>query len=179
MQCQGCDKAVTGLVCEACGAIAPPRLVDKFAALGVPRAYALDRELLDARYRDLSRRLHPDRFARATARERMLSLQAATSLNEAYRTLKDPVQRAEYLLELSGVKIGDNEPVDPELLEEMLDLRESGAEAAGVAARRDAVWQAVERGFAAGAPLGEIKKGLVELRYLSRFLEEREGKDEH
>lgn len=193
MTCAECQN-VTGLVCEACGAIPPPRSgVDKFAALGVPRRFALDPERLEARYRELSRRLHPDRFARAEARERMLSLQAATTLNDAYRTLRRPIPRAEYLLELEGLKLAAGDRVPEAFLLEIMALREGLAEAkaagdaarlaamfAAMRARRDASFAGVEAAFAElergqgerAAILARIKDELVNLRYFQRFLDE-------
>src|SRR2546423_1889728 len=98
MICVECDKEVgDGLACPACGAVQTPRAgADRFALLGVAPRFDVDERELDARYRELSRKLHPDRFARAPAKARMRSLQAATALNDAYRTLRDPIKRAEY-----------------------------------------------------------------------------------
>lgn len=160
----------------------------------MPRTFALDAQELEARYRELSRKLHPDRFAKAPARERMLSLQAATTLNESYRTLKVPVRRAEYLLELLGTKLGENDPVDPDFLLEILELREElaevkasgdrkslGALGHGMRARKDAAMRRVADGFTAyerdadAARLGEIRDSLVSLRYFQRFLDEHEA----
>jgi molecular chaperone HscB len=195
MTCTTCHQpARGGLLCD-CGAILPPRPnADRFAALGVPRTYALDTKELEVHYRDLSRKLHPDRFAKAPPRERMLSLQAATTLNEAYRVLRTPVRRAEYLLDLFGAKVGDQDPVEPGFLMEILELREElgEAKAAGDAAslsrlfaamqeRKDAAMRRVADGFAAyehepdAALLADVKVSLVSLRYFQRFLDEHEA----
>src|SRR4029079_10447293 len=108
--CWSCEKdAGEGPLCVACGAPQPVSTHgvrdDYFAVLGVPRAYALDVSALEARYKELSRKLHPDRFARADPRAKRAALQRTVQLNEAWRALKDPVKRAEYLLELGGVKL--------------------------------------------------------------------------
>ena len=74
-----------------------------FALFGLPQTFAQDLRLLDARYREQVAAYHPDRFASASDAEKRLSLQAATRVNEAYQTLKNPLTRARYLLELAGV----------------------------------------------------------------------------
>src|SRR5205823_10770499 len=115
----------------------PPSLrctLDKFAVLGFPRAYDLDERALEESFRALSRKLHPDRFARATPRERRFSLEQTTILNDAYRTLRDPVKRAEHLLELRGVKVAGEErgagaSMPQEFLEQAMDDREKLLEA--------------------------------------------------
>jgi molecular chaperone HscB len=170
-------------VCETCGAVQAPR-GDEFARLGVERRFELDAGELEARYRELSRKLHPDRFAKADARERMLSLQASTALNEAYRTLKQPVKRAERLLELAGAGLGDDDAVDQEFLIEILALREALLDAklegnqqavqammADMRARRDAAMSEIARLFAVN-DLDGIKQRLIALRYFQRFLDE-------
>jgi molecular chaperone HscB len=184
-ECWSCHEAANGLVCGKCGAVQAPRAgADKFALLGLTRGYAVDGEALERRFRELSRRLHPDRFAKAGAKERMLSLQASTALNDAYRVLRDPVKRAEYLLELAGARIGENDPVDPEFLMEMLELREASpgkdheALARDVRGRRDAALREVERLFASGGAPEAIKHQLTSMRYFQRFLNEMEGREE-
>lgn len=121
------------MTCETCGAVQPPRPLDHFARLGLEPSFALDRGDLEERYFALQRRFHPDRFANRPARERSLSLQHASNFNEAYETLKEPLSRAEYLLELRGASHRsacettiDNE----EILIEALERREAldGAE---------------------------------------------------
>ncbi len=145
----------------------------KFAVLGVPQRYDLPAEELEQRYRELSLKLHPDRAAKA---ERGRALAAATALNDAYRALRSPVGRAEHLLELAGMTIGDNEPVDEQFLVEVLELRERAA--AGdptvkpeVAARRDAALARLPELFGEGR-LEDAKAELIALRYYDRLLEE-------
>ena len=74
--------------------------------LGLPARYAVDLAAAEAAYKDLSRQVHPDRFATADPRARRASLARTVQLNEAWRTLKDPVRRAEYLLTRAGIDIG-------------------------------------------------------------------------
>jgi molecular chaperone HscB len=147
----------------------------KFAVLGVPERYDLSSEELERRYRELSLKLHPDRAAKA---ERARALSAATALNDAYRALRSPVARAEHLLELRGVTIGDNEPVAQELLVDILELRERLAAGDGsvrpeVAARRAAVLARLRELFEAGR-LDEVKADLIAVRYYDRLLQEEE-----
>ena len=99
---------------------------DYFALLGLPRRFAVDRAELERRYLERSRAVHPDR---APAEERTGAAGQAMELNQAYRALKRDLPRAEHLLALEGVTIGDNQPVAPELLAEMLELREQLDEA--------------------------------------------------
>jgi molecular chaperone HscB len=80
-------------------------LKNHFELFGLTPAYALDLEKLDGAYRDIQARVHPDKFAHAGDAERRASLQMTTQVNEAYRTLKSPLRRAVYLLELKGVDV--------------------------------------------------------------------------
>jgi len=161
----------------------------KFAILGVPESYDLSGDDLERKYRELSLRLHPDRFAKAPAAERVAALSKSTALNEAYRTLRSPVGRAEHLLELAGKPLREGETVDQAFLLEILELREALAEAraaddtaradtlgAEVAARREAALGRLPELFAAGS-LDEAKAELIALRYFQRFLDEHAGKD--
>lgn len=99
-------------------------MTDYFTLLGVPRQLNLPLPDLQARFYDLSRELHPDRFVRKPEAERQQALQTSSQLNDAYRTLKDPLKRAEYLLKLEGYDIGEqgSKNVPPELLEEVFEL---------------------------------------------------------
>jgi molecular chaperone HscB len=184
MICWSCERATeAGGECASCGAIQPPNpKADYFAVFGVERRFALDLEALEGRYREQSRKLHPDRFAKADARARRASLQRSVQLNEAWRTLKDPFRRAEYLLSLSDVSLAKDVP--PSLLMETLELREELAEARAAGddarvqamaramrARVDAAMQTVAAGLAAGE-LDRVAAELVSLRYYRRFMEE-------
>ena len=102
-----------------------------FELFGLAPAYALDLEHLDRAYRDIQAHVHPDRFAHAGDAERRASMQMTTQVNEAYRILKSPVQRASYLLELNGVDTGfeTNTAMPREFLMEQMEMREKLDEA--------------------------------------------------
>ena len=105
-----------------------------FELFGLPARYALDAGALDDAYRALQRQVHPDRHATADDTSRRLALQAAARVNEAYRTLGDPVERARYLLGLRGVDAFDetDTSLDVGFLERQLERRERAAEALGI-----------------------------------------------
>ena len=99
--------------------------------MGLPAAFAVDTGKLERGYRDLQSRVHPDKFAAAPAAEKRVAMQWATRANEAYRTLRDPVARARYLLSLQGFDTGEetNTAMPPDFLMEQMELREATAEA--------------------------------------------------
>jgi molecular chaperone HscB len=103
--------------------------LDHFAFFSLPRKMALDEAALEAKYYELSRQLHPDFFMNAPASKRILSLEASARLNGAYKTLKDTIQRAVYLVELESGKLAENEAKPPvDLLEEIFDAQEAADE---------------------------------------------------
>jgi len=200
MICWSCQKAAGDAVfCPACGAVQPPDpRADYFRVLGIPCVFAVDLAVLEQRYKELTKLLHPDRFARAEPRARRASLERSVQLNAAWRCLRDPIRRAEYLLSLHGIDIGERAgssreasehatlPVPPVMLMEVLELREALAAShaakdvhetealiAKVRGRLDAVMQDVATGFAASPPeLSTIAARLVAVRYYRRFLDE-------
>ena len=127
--CWSCKGPLTAgaLFCSTCEAVQPPAPVDHFVRLGVERAFEVDVPALDRRYFDLQRQLHPDRFATKAPKEKALSQQQATALNDAYETLKDPLKRADYLVHLEGVGVlpeGCNLVQDQSILIEAMEMRE-------------------------------------------------------
>lgn len=107
-----------------------------FDLFGLARAFALEVDALERSYREIQSRVHPDRFAHAGDAERRASLQWTTRVNEAYRTLKDPVQRARHLLELHGVDVAfeTNTAMPADFLAQQMELREALEEAKSSAA---------------------------------------------
>ncbi len=202
MICWSCEKnAGGGALCASCGAIQPPDPgADHFQVLGARRAFEVDLAAIERRYRELTRTLHPDRFAKADPRARRASLQRSVQLNEAWKTLRDPVRRAEYLLSLSGIEVGGEEgtrrlgeggerqrvPVPQDLLMEILELREALMDArqahddgrvaelsAEVRGLRDGAMADVTEALGATPPaLDAATRALVAVRYYDRFLEE-------
>ncbi len=102
-----------------------------FELFGLPPVFSLDQEMLEKAYRDIQSQVHPDRFAHAGDAERRASLQWTTRVNEAYRTLKSPVQRGKHLLELHGVDVAfeTNTAMPTEFLMQQMELREKLEEA--------------------------------------------------
>jgi molecular chaperone HscB len=157
--------------------------MDHFARLGLPAALELDAATLDKAYFARQRQWHPDRFVGKPPEERAKASVEAAALNDAYRTLKDPLSRAIYLAELRGVELpGDGKTIDdPELLMEVMDAREELHEASSIAevdalarfAREDLqkALDGLPRLFSANDKAA-IRKTLLRLRYLDKFAEE-------
>jgi molecular chaperone HscB len=122
-----------------------------FELLGLPVAYSIDGAQLERGYRDLQTRVHPDRFAASAEAERRVAMQWATRANEAYRTLRDPLERARYLLSLKGFDTGEesNTAMPADFLMQQMEWREAAAEGR---ATRD------------GAALRDLRHGLGEER---------------
>jgi molecular chaperone HscB len=98
-----------------------------YQLFGLPRTFAIDAAQLDSRYRELQRIVHPDRYVNASDQERRLAMQQATRINEGYQTLKDPLKRGRYLLELDGFEFSEQHHTtrDPEFLMRQMELREA------------------------------------------------------
>src|SRR5215475_2720279 len=105
----------------------PVELPDYFAIFGLPRKLWIETSELEQTFLQMSWKLHPDNFVKATEQERELSLKRSSELNDAYRTLRDPIARVEYLLGIEGErKEGEKkQQAPPELLEEVFELNES------------------------------------------------------
>jgi molecular chaperone HscB len=136
--CWSCGTMRAVHFCESCGKVQPPAPVDYFTFFGLPRKLNLDVAALEKDFYELSRKLHPDINARAGSQEQEWSLQQSSLLNDAYRTLKDPIKRTQYLLKLEGVELEEQSKsateraraagetkkqiVPPDLLEEVFEL---------------------------------------------------------
>jgi molecular chaperone HscB len=130
--CWWCGEMRAAQFCRNCGKIQPPRPSDHFSFFGLERRLNLDTAALEREMYRRSRQLHPDLYARSTAEEQKWSLEQTSKLNDAYRALRDPVRRTEYLLLIEGIRSasepenGDaekkKEAVPAELLEEVFEL---------------------------------------------------------
>ena len=155
-----------------------------FELLGLPVGFAVDSSRLERGYRDLQSRVHPDRFAASTDAERRVAMQWATRANEAYRTLRDPLARARYLLQLKGFETDEesNTSMPPDFLMQQMEWREAAAEAraehdarglehlrAHLTEARDAMLDQLERAL----DTGQYDAGCSLVRKL-RFLEKLE-----
>jgi molecular chaperone HscB len=103
--CWSCGSMRAAHFCESCGKVQPPVPVDYFSFFGLPPKLNVDVAVLEKSFYELSRRLHPDLNARAGSQEQEWSLEQSSLLNDAYRTLRDPIKRTEYLLRLEGVEL--------------------------------------------------------------------------
>ncbi|CAH0538814.1 co-chaperone HscB [Vibrio marisflavi] len=100
--------------------------MNHFELFGLPSQFQLDGSLLSSHFRELQKRFHPDKFASASERDRLIAVQKAAQINDAYQVLKHPISRAEYLLSEQGVDIrGEQQTLqDPMFLMEQMELRE-------------------------------------------------------
>jgi molecular chaperone HscB len=167
-------RADATLECRNCGAGAPVdehfcpqcsrilslgRYGDYFSFFGLPRQLGIDREDLERRFRDLSRKFHPDYFYNAPPADRLASLERSSYLNDAYRALRNPISRIEHLLAVEGLASPKSEEgsakVPPALLEEVFalneeldeirELREAGGDSAQLRARLEAARAPIDR----------------------------------
>ncbi|MBV8453410.1 MAG: hypothetical protein JOZ29_14240 [Deltaproteobacteria bacterium] len=129
VQCLSCARQQEPrIICSQCGAPLATDL-DLFAALGLPRLLQIDIAELENAYHDLGRRIHPDRFASASPQLRDASLRATSLITRAYRTLRDPISRGLYWLELHGHKLSENnKQVPPDLAELVFEVQEQLSE---------------------------------------------------
>jgi molecular chaperone HscB len=196
-ECWRC-AARTGLgpACLSCEAPQPvDRDPDLFDVLGLPHRLTIAREALERRYLDASRIVHPDRHQTADERTRVLSVSASAAVNLAYRTLREPVARGRYWLELHGEALGrDNNQVPPGLLTLVFETQEALETFRAGGTTRDAiltihgalderlrglvldlaehyaVWDTTDP--AAGSVLQELKRRLSEIAYLGTLTED-------
>lgn len=136
--CWSCGTMREAHFCGACGKVQPPVPVDYFTFFGLRRKLNIDNAQLEHEFYELSRKLHPDLYARADKQEQQWSLEQSSQLNDAYRTLRDPIKRTQYLLRLEGIELEEQsknateqaratgevkkQVVPPDLLEEVFDL---------------------------------------------------------
>lgn len=136
--CWSCGAMRAAHFCGSCGKVQPPAPVDYFTFFGLPAKLDIDAAVLEKDFYQLSRKLHPDLSARASSQEQEWSLEQSSLLNDAYRTLRDPIKRTQYLLKLEGVELEEQSKaateqarargevkkqiVPPDLLEEVFEL---------------------------------------------------------
>jgi molecular chaperone HscB len=127
--CWSCHERSLGThFCSSCGKLQQiPQSVDYFSIFELPKKLWIEMGSLEKKFLQLSWKLHPDNFVNASETERELSLKQSSELNDAYRVLRDPVARVEYLLGIEGMrKEGEHkQQAPPELLEEVFELNES------------------------------------------------------
>jgi molecular chaperone HscB len=166
---------------------------DAFGLLGLSPRFDIEPAQLERAFFERTKELHPDRFATAPVAERVAALSRSRALNDAYQLLKRDASRAEYLLAREGLTIGDNERIDPALVMELLEEREVLSEArqrgdtaeierlcASMRQRRRGALDLVatlfrtadDAGDARAIHLGDIKRQLILLRYVERYLQE-------
>ena len=137
-ECWSCGTMRAAHYCQECGKVQPPAPDDYFTFFGLPYKLKLDTSQLERDFYSLSRKLHPDINAKANSQEQEWSLEKTSQLNDAHRTLKDPILRTEYLLRLQGVQLEEQskaateaarksgaakkQVVPPDLLEEVFEL---------------------------------------------------------
>ena len=136
--CWSCGAMRAAHFCGSCGKVQPAEPVDYFTFFGIPPKLSLDVPALEKEFYELSRKLHPDLNARGGNLEQQWSLEQSSLLNDAYRTLRDPIKRTEYLLHLEGIVLEEQSKsateqaratgevkkqiVPPDLLEEVFEL---------------------------------------------------------
>ena len=165
VSCWACHAALgqNDHFCGACGKVQPAAATDFFSFFGLPRRLNLDVAALEHEFYRLSRKLHPDVYARASQQEQQWSLEKSSQLNDAYRALKDPIERTAYLLRLEGVQLEEQskaatekarttgeekkQVVPPDMLEEVFELNLQLQE-----------WRSGERGPEVLAQLESAKK---------------------
>ena len=166
---------------------------DYFSLFSLPRSFDVDKSALRARYRELQGESHPDRLAAASEAEKLAAVQLSSRLNDAFATLKEPLSRAAYLLELEGVSVAEvsQSDLNMEILLEQMQLREAVAEApegeaglsvllplkADIGARLEAGHQRFADSLEADE-LERAKQCFHELQFLDKLFREIEASEE-
>lgn len=195
-RCPQCDAQLNNwIACDSCESLFDvDRPVTHFELFDLPQGFGIDHELLSRAYRKLARRVHPDRFADGSERDRELATRLSARLNEAFQTLRDPVRRADYLLtQLGGPTAAECREVPGSLLAEVMEIREKIEEAKSkgdsssfealheaITARRDSTIHGIEALCAKldGAPgeTGrELRKLLNSMKYFDNLLSDLAG----
>lgn len=169
-----------------------------FELFELPVSFEIDLQDLSQRYRELQRVVHPDKFVNASDRERLLSVEKAVAINEAYQILKTPQRRARYMLEIQGVSFDDEKDmaVDPAFLMEQIELREALGELSQTAdpmatlnnimadiKKRiadviDGLSQGLEQGQLDNVQKSSLKQSIHKMQFLNKLQEEAEYQEE-
>jgi molecular chaperone HscB len=163
-RCWSCGDMRAEHFCAECGHVQPAEPTDFFSFFGMTRKLELDEAALEREFYALSRKLHPDVYSRASTREQVWSLEKTSQLNDAYRTLKDPISRTEYLLLLQGIQ-----------LEEQSKTATEKARTAGVDKKQTVPAELLEEAFELNMMLEEAKLGGVDEELRGQLKETREG----
>jgi len=163
-RCWSCGDMRAEHFCGECGHVQPALPTDFFSFFGLPRLLELDEDQLEAEFYKLSRKLHPDVYSRASEREQQWSLEKTSQLNDAYRTLKDPISRTEYLLMLQGIQ-----------LEEQSKIATEQARAFGVEKKQTVPAELLEEAFELNMLLEEAKQGGVDDDVRSQLVSTRDA----
>ena len=150
--------------CAECGHVQPAEPTDFFSFFGLPRKLQVDEAVLEHNFYTLSRKLHPDVYSRASAREQAWSLEKTSQLNDAYRTLKDAISRTEYLLGLEGIQ-----------LDEQSKTATEKARTTGVEKKQSVPAELLEESFELSMLLEEAKAGGVDGDLRSQLMATRAG----
>jgi molecular chaperone HscB len=186
LKCWHCASPLSeaDLFCPSCSKIQPPGQIDHFIRLSMPYDFDLGIKNLEVSYFSLQTKLHPDRFAQKSEKEKLFSMQQSMSINEAYTIIRNPLFRAEYMLALQGIIVNtDNSNVKPSqdiLLESMKDrerLEQSRTDdemralkIETLEAQLSAI-DAIKHGFIE-SKLEEAAQNTIKLRYLEKLIEE-------
>jgi len=163
-RCWSCGDMRAEHFCGECGHVQPALPTDFFSFFGLPRRLELDEAALEHEFYALSRKLHPDVYSRASAKEQAWSLEKTSQLNDAYRTLKDPISRTEYLLMLEGIQ-----------LEEQSKIATEQARAFGIDKKQTVPAELLEEAFELNMLLEEAKLGGVDEDLRGQLVAIREG----
>ncbi|KNC56362.1 DnaJ-domain-containing protein 1 [Thecamonas trahens ATCC 50062] len=191
--CWSCGSGVAqsaSLTCGSCGSVLPlpDKEPDLFAVLGLPRTYKVDTGRLETAFKKAQRAMHPDRFAAAAGPEETYASQASALCNKAVGVLRDPIERAMYLLASSGYDLEEMTLADePELLMEVLEAQEEVAEATDLdllhqlQAQAEARCASTEAAFAAlidgpSDNLPAAQRKAIEMKYWNNI---REAANDH
>lgn len=180
----GADLEATNFFCTKCNKIQPPSQQNHFQRLGVSEGFDIGIKNLEVAYFAMQTKLHPDRFAQKSEKERMMAMQQSTSINEAYEVLKSPLSRAEYMLFLQGIVVNkDNANVKPsqEVLLENLEIREKLSGDLSEEEQRQitisttedklATIESIKQGLEEGR-FEDVAQNTIKLRYLEKIIEE-------